>query len=226
VFRDWQKSCGLRTEVWAIASPGREMRWGEKPIDDMTVLVDRLVDALPLDKPFAFFGHSLGALVSFEAARRLSAKGAPIPQRLFVSGCPAPHVSRRTDSRGRISDKEMRRELLSMGGTPSEILDNPDILAAFMPVLLADFKLADEYVPPKGYTRFPITAYGGAADAEVPLGKLRAWEHWVREFEGDHFYLIGHRQPLVEDLLRRWPWIAPSPAAQDRLAISLTTMES
>jgi surfactin synthase thioesterase subunit len=198
----------------------------ERPIDDMARVIAELAPLVPRDKPFAFFGHSLGAIVSFEIARRLLEDGSGVPEHLFVSACPAPHVSRRPESRAGYSNAEMLEELRGLGGTPLEILDHPDLMEMVMPVMRADFKLADEYVAPKdGHSRFAITAYGGSADAEVPLHKIHAWEHWAdgrfasREFDGDHFYLNPHREALIDDLLRRWPARAEArPAAAERAA--------
>jgi surfactin synthase thioesterase subunit len=197
--------------VWATALPGREIRFAEVPLDRMDVLAAMLVEALPLDLPFAFFGHSLGGVVAFEVARQLRERGLPEPTRLFVSACPAPHLCLRDRSRATLSDDELLRTLESFGATPKEILGHPEYLQMVLPVLRADFNVIDRYMVPEGSeVRFPITSYAGSSDPYVPPERMMAWERWAtpgftcRSFVGDHFYLNHQRVMLIGDLLTHW----------------------
>jgi len=45
-----------------------------------------------LDKPFAVYGHSLGAIVGFALVRELRRRTRLLPYHLFVSGRRAPHL--------------------------------------------------------------------------------------------------------------------------------------
>lgn len=211
LFRDWHQHLTPYTEIWAAAIPGREIRAAEPPLYRLDTLALMLVEALPLDLPFAFFGHSLGGVVAFEVARQLHERRLPLPQRLFVSACPAPQLCRRERSRATLSDAELLRMLESFGGTPKEILGHPDYLQMVLSVLRADFNLIDSYVVPEGSAlRLPITAYAGTADAHITPSRILAWQHWAspgfacRSFEGDHFYLNHQRAALIDDLLSRW----------------------
>jgi surfactin synthase thioesterase subunit len=170
-----------------------------------------LVDAMPLDLPFAFFGHSLGGVLAFEVARQLHERRLPLPQRLFVSACPAPQLCRREKSRATLSDAELLQTLERFGGTPKEILGHPEYLQMVLSVLRADLNLIDSYVAPEGSGfRLPITAYAGSADTHITPMRILAWERWAlpgfvcRSFEGDHFYLNHQRTALIDDLLARW----------------------
>lgn len=210
LFSDWHRHVTAGTEVWAVATPGREMRFAEAPLDRMDELAAMLIEALPLDLPFAFFGHSLGGVASFEVARQLHERGLPEPVRLFVSASYAPHMCLRERSRATLSDAELLRTLESFGATPKEILGHPDYLQMVLRVLRADFNLIDNYVAPDSELRFPITAYAGAADPHVPVQRMDEWMRWAtpsficRSFDGDHFYLNPQRVPLIHDLLARW----------------------
>lgn len=211
LFWEWHRHVTPGTEVWAAVIPGRETRFAEQPLSRLDALAALLVEALPLDLPFAFFGHSLGGVVGFEVARQLHERGLPVPQHLFVSACPAPQFCLRERSRATLSDAELLRTLESFGATPREILENPDYRQMVLTVLRADFNLIDSYVPPQGSElRFPITAYAGSSDPHISRERILAWEQWAtpgfscRSFEGDHFYLNQHRAALIDDLLEHW----------------------
>lgn len=220
LFRDWHRHVPGDTEVWAVAMPGRETRFAEKPISQLRMLAGMLAEAMPLDLPFAFFGHSMGAVVCFELARQLHERGLAVPRHLFVSACSAPHLCRRDPSRATLGDAELLQLLEGFGGTPVEILRHPQYLEMVLPVLRADFGLIDEYlVPPDCRVRFPVTAYAGSRDAHVRMDRILAWGRWAthdfacRQFDGDHFYLVEHRAALIDDLLGRWDGCEASMAA-------------
>jgi medium-chain acyl-[acyl-carrier-protein] hydrolase len=211
LFWDWHRHVPSDTDVWAVAIPGRETRFAEAPIDQMDVLAAMLVETLPLDLPFAFFGHSLGGVLGFEVARQLHERGLPEPTRLFVSACPAPQLCLRERSRATLSDAELLHTLESFGATPKEILGHPEYLQMVLLVLRADFNLIDSYVVPgDSEVRFPITAYAGVSDPHIPPERMMAWERWAtpgfrcHSFDGDHFYLNHQRVALIGDLLARW----------------------
>ncbi|GLQ91145.1 thioesterase II family protein [Dyella acidisoli] len=211
LFWEWPKHVAPHTEVWAVAIPGRETRVAERPLYRLDTLAMMLVDAMPLDLPFAFFGHSLGGVTAFEVARQLHERRLPLPQRLFVSACPAPQLCRREKSRATLSDAELLRTLDSFAATPKEILGHPEYLQMVLSVLRADFNLIDSYVVPEGSAfQLPITAYAGTTDTHITPTRILAWERWAmpgftcRSFEGDHFYLNHQRTVLIGDLIARW----------------------
>jgi surfactin synthase thioesterase subunit len=223
LFSDWHRHVTSATEVWAVALPGRETRLAETPVDRMETLAALLVEVLPLDLPFAFFGHSLGAVIGFELARQLRMRGLPEPAHLFVSACLAPQLCLQERSRATLSDAELLHALESFGGTPKELLEYPDYLAMVLSVLRADFNLIDRYMAPEGSElRFRITAYAGTADPHVPPDLMRAWERWAmpgftcRSFAGDHFYLNARRAALIGDLLANWNTDGREQAPQTR----------
>src|SRR5689334_14765630 len=82
-FRGWANALP-DMEVRPVQVPGREKRLREKPFSQLLPLVQAMAEALPCDKPFAVFGHSMGALLTFELARELRRKGRPGPFHLFL----------------------------------------------------------------------------------------------------------------------------------------------
>jgi medium-chain acyl-[acyl-carrier-protein] hydrolase len=217
-FRDWTRAFPSSVELAAVQLPGRENRFTEPAISDWPPLVNALANAIVpvLDRPFAFYGHSLGTLVAFELALELRRRGGPLPFHLIVSGRGAPH---RPPSRRRsldLSDDELVAELRMLGGTPEEVFEYPELLETLLPTIRADFRLHTTYaVSDERPLDVPVTAYGGLDDAEAAEEDLGAWRDLtggpfrVRMFPGGHFFLNTARDPflraLVEDLTATMP---------------------
>jgi medium-chain acyl-[acyl-carrier-protein] hydrolase len=177
----------------------------------MEPLVTALAEALRpfLDRPFALFGHSLGALVSFELARRLQAQSGPLPRHLFVSGKRAPQCPQEHAPRHALPEAEFRAELRKIGGTPEEVLNNEDLLRLLTPTLRADFALYETYSLTDGPPlECPVIVFGGDQDPWVRIEHLEAWQvhtrgpFRVQEFPGDHFFLHPSESQLLEALAR------------------------
>ncbi len=207
-FREWQGLALAGVEVCGVQPPGRENRFHEPPLTAMPALVEQANAALRpwLDVPFAFFGHSLGALLAFETARRLRRERGPLPAWLFVAGCEAPARFRAADPplhtlpRDRFLD-ELRR----LKGTPEAVLRNAELLDALLPLLRADFAVLETYrytaEPPLAC---PLTAFGGLEDEQVSPDSLAAWEAEATAgfdlhlLPGDHFFPRTSRDTLLE----------------------------
>ena len=214
--RPWSAEAVPALDVVPVQLPGRERRLRERPFTAMAPLVEALAGALApvLDRPFALFGHSLGAWVGFELARHLRAVGGPQPMRLFVSGSRAPHLP---DTRPAIHDlpgSEFVAALGRLGGTPDEVLDHPDLMALLEPVLRADFAIADTYAyRPEEPLPFPISAFSGTADALAPPPTVAAWaalsqgQFRQRTLPGGHFFIQEQRAAIlaaIHDDLAWW----------------------
>jgi medium-chain acyl-[acyl-carrier-protein] hydrolase len=210
VFFTWPRSLPADVELAAVQLPGREARIGEKPYSDMMELVDRLSRELTpahMTLPFAFFGHSNGAIMSFELARRLRQDGRPMPRHLFLSGRMAAHVAPRHEPIHALPEPEFSQQLRRLEGTPEEILQNAEIMDLIRPLLRADFSLAETYVyDPGPPLDVPISAYGGSDDPDVTVDDVYAWrEHTTAEFHpkifpGGHFFLNTDRAALLAHL--------------------------
>lgn len=159
---------------------------------------------LPLTgMPFALFGHSMGAFLAFELARGLQSCSRP-PAALFVSGSPSPTALAEIPQRSSMSDAELVRELEHLGGTPPEVLSNPELLGLVLPVLRADFELTQSYrYVPGEQLRCPVRALGGWLDPEAQPDRLDAWRDMtsgafaMNLFMGDHFFLVRWEEQIV-----------------------------
>jgi surfactin synthase thioesterase subunit len=197
-------------EIWAINPPGREVRLEEPPFARMEPLVNDLAKAIRphLDVPFAFFGHSGGALVAFELARRLRRDEGLGPQHLFASASAAPHLRSRNGYAGR-SDAELLAMLNELGTIPAGVAQEAELLELFMPALRADLDLIERYeYRAEEPLESPITALRGTADPVVSAAEVAAWEEHTNsvftavEMDGDHFFISAERC-AVAGIVRR-----------------------
>jgi len=204
IYRDWTRSFPEWVEVCPVQLPGRGIRNREKPFVRMDQLVKALLrDMRPyLSKPFAFFGHSMGAVIGFELTRLLRRENAMLPVHLFVSGRGAAQVTTRKPPTYNLPDAAFKQELRRLKGTPSEVLAHPELMEVVMPLLRADFELIQTYT----YTHeqplnIPLTALGGLED-EISREEFEGWRaettgsFSLRMFAGDHFYLTTNQQLL------------------------------
>jgi medium-chain acyl-[acyl-carrier-protein] hydrolase len=208
-YNSWANALAPFFELYALQLPGRECRFKEKPFDQLLPLVKELADTicLALNKPFAFFGHSLGALISFELTRHLQEKKLPAPIHFFVSGWRAPHLPDPYPPLHRLPLAGFIQELKRLNGTPESVLQNPELLEIFLPVLRSDFKMAETYVyENEDPIACPITAFGGRHDHLVSRGELEAWQLHTSEkfrlkmFPGGHFYINHRQQELFDEI--------------------------
>lgn len=211
-FRDWPDELGESVEVLAAHLPGRGSRLGEPPLDDLATLVEALADDLAqhTDKPFAFFGHSVGALLAFEVAAALQERGLPTPLRVFASAHQAPHVPHAGATMHDLPQVELVEVVRRLGLVPADALADEELLSLILPPLRADFALSETYRCPEDATlSVPITALGGSDDDLATAQDLAAWARHtdrgfeVRMYRGDHFYTTTQLPALAADLVDR-----------------------
>jgi medium-chain acyl-[acyl-carrier-protein] hydrolase len=173
----------------------------------MAALIGALADHIVgyLDRPFAFFGHSMGAAVAFELARELRRRSSALPKMLIASGARAPQFRRHHVPPPAPSREEFVEELRRLQGIPAEALLDPALLRAIMPALEADAALYRNYIYEEGAPlSVPVRAYGGADDPNVRREHLEAWAEQtdasfgVRIFPGGHFYLTTAGKPFQD----------------------------
>jgi medium-chain acyl-[acyl-carrier-protein] hydrolase len=202
VFGDWinqlPPEVRREIEVCSIHLPGRECNHSEPLFRELSPLLDFLDPAIASysNLPYAFFGHSMGALICFELARRLRRRGIPGPIHLTVCGHRAPHLDNPHQPIHKLPEAQFRTKLREFGGTPEAVLQDEELMELLTAPLRADFAVCENY----SYTveaplDCSITAFGGNDDPKVSRDELSAWRAQttrsfsLRMFPGGHFFL-------------------------------------
>lgn len=206
-FRDWATLLPPSVELIAVQYPGRQDRMADPLPSRLVTLADEIAAAIaPLRRPTAFFGHSMGATVAYEAARRLRPRYPSPLARLFVSACRAP-LTHRPAPRLALDDDKLRDYVRSLDRADAGVLEDEEVWRLTLPTLRHDFGLIEdyEYVPgaPLGC---PITAIAGDRDETVSLADAARWAELtvgpfdVMELSGGHFYFDGALPELARVL--------------------------
>ena len=212
-FKDWAEVLPEDVELCIVQMPGREERLRETLLTDMTAITDVLSKELSAytDKPFAFLGHSMGAIIAYEVACRLRAMGAAPMRHLFLSSRAAPQLQDNSESL-RFLDNEAFIERLHglYGAVPDSIRQSVELQKVFLPILRADVTLLETYEPEEVEPlECAVTVFGGVDDPAITSAMLAGWQERTsagfaqHEFPGGHFYIHAERDAVVALIVER-----------------------
>ena len=206
IYRAWPSQVAAALEVVAVQLPGRESRLKEPLVDSLAPLVTALADVMApyTNAPYAFLGHSFGALLSFELIRELRRRGSSMPVCLFASGRQAPRIPEPDPPLHRLPEPDFARAVHNRyNGIPQFIFDEPELLRLLLPALRADLSMAETYAyGDEAPLDCAISVFGGTLDHRLAKADLDAWRDEttagcsVRLFPGGHFFL-EHAQAQV-----------------------------
>jgi len=206
VFRPWVDKLPDGIEILAVQLPGRENRLREPCVHEMSKIVEGLEADIveSIEAPFAFFGHSLGSLIAYEVLQNFARSGRANAELLFASGGPAPHTCTGPTQPRKLTQEQILDDLRSISGAPSELLNDPEILALVLPMLQADFELYANYRyeerPP---LECPIVTIRGAGDTYISYQSQTEWKnHTDRHFSfqvvpGKHLFMVDSSLALL-----------------------------
>ncbi|MEM1002742.1 MAG: thioesterase domain-containing protein [Bacteroidota bacterium] len=209
VFNSWKPHLDKNITLYPVEMAGRGKRINEEPYHNIEEAVDDIFESISSElqqAPFMFFGHSLGALISYELALKLRKLHFPQPLHLFFSGKGAPHIDSEDEKKYHLmKDDEFRTEVLRLGGTPPEFFDHPELLELFVPLLKNDFRIAENYFHKGDVVPFDqnITVFLGKHD-NLTEEQCNKWKEFtnkgcnIHHFEGGHFFLHDHMMQIIE----------------------------
>lgn len=211
-FMHWSARLPENVELIAVQYPGRGGHVARPPHRDLGVLVDELanVAATLLDRPTVILGHSLGAVVAYEFARRF--RDQPNLRHLFVSGCLAPVYWPPPEGKrlGQLSAEAFAVALRERGAFPQAVFEHDSLREYVVAVAKADYEMIASY----GYVKreplgVPITALAGQDDGEAPLDGMDAWADESKypvsflTFPGEHLFVYDHVDAIAPILVGR-----------------------
>jgi len=209
IYRSWSKFCPVEFECFAIQPPGRETRFADELIANVTNYAESAAQAihtLPADRPLVLFGHSLGALAAYETALNLSLMGRPVDH-LIVSGRQDPSTPSKREPIAHLSDAAFVKQMATYNGTPAEVIANRDLLELLLPMIKNDFAMSENYAARSSLKlACPVMAIGSLEDSWLDAESLEQWKDVtsgdfdMKWFSGDHFYLNHQTADLVQFL--------------------------
>jgi len=212
VYNKWNEKLPSDIELIKIELPGRGSRLTEMPIRHLNFMVRQLHKELLTyltEKPFIFFGYSMGALLCYELTKLLLIENGLKPEQLFVSAHRAPHINRDDKPVSQLTDEELVQRLKQLNGTPEIVLQTPELLQLVLQIMRADLELCDSYVYNQATLPLdiPITAFAGHMDKTVSVESVEAWSQHTKNhftfkvYEGDHFFIRNHEESLIEAVI-------------------------
>jgi surfactin synthase thioesterase subunit len=210
IYRSWASRLSM-VELLPVQLPGRETRLKEAPYTNARSLVRAMGQALLpyFDRPFCFFGHSMGALLAFELAREIRREYALSPRHIFVSGRRAPTTPRQNGIIHNLPQKDFIERLRELNGTLPPALENLELVQLLLPMLKADFAICETYEhKPEEPLNCGISAFGGLEDTHVRREHMEGWrEQTTEDFKlrmlpGNHFFLHESQDVLLQILFR------------------------
>lgn len=211
MYARWRHCLPSWIELVPLELPGRGRRFAEPCIDDFETLVTLLCaeQAQQFKRPYALFGHSMGALLAYGMALRLQQAGQPLPLALFASGSPAP--SRRSPRRAadQYDDATLIADLRKQGGTPEEVFANAELMRITLDVLAPDYRVCDSFQQVAALPlHFPVHAFAGRQD-DIGAARIEAWSATAARsfsvdwFDGGHFFIQQQQSEVLAALARR-----------------------
>ena len=207
VFLKFRKGLHPSIELSPVELAGRGSRMDEPFHNGIAAAARDVYSRIQGDmehRPYAFWGHSMGGLIVFEVLHLAKAAGIPDPRHVFLSACRAPQAVKRSRAVHKLSDEDLKEEILLMGGTPPEALEQEEFLRLFLPVLRADYRAVETYEFPGDRPKLTcdITAVGGDRDA-LPVQEMLGWREVTQggfrmiRLSGDHFFIHDNVEAMA-----------------------------
>lgn len=207
-YNDWKKDINPNIEIVPLEIPGRGIRYEETFFHSIAQIVEDLLNQIKgnLNRPYAIFGHSMGAILSYELAHLIKENCMNQPLHLFLSSYLPPDNRYETGLSSKLDDLALKDKIISMGGTSLDVINNNCLWDIFKRIILADFYVLENYHYQEYANNLDIdfTIIYGDSDSEIDKENLLKWSQYTTgkcsfiEFKGGHFYLFQHKLKLLK----------------------------
>lgn len=209
IYNKWESLLDSKIILKPIELPGRGKRIKESPLKTLKEIVDDTFDIIKSEilngEEYAFFGHSMGALIVHELLEKIYLKKMPKPSHVFFSGKGAPQVKREKRNYYLMDDETFKKEIMKLGGTPPNFFEYPELVEIFLPVLRNDFKIAETEIHDNDMTtkNVNITALFGESEC-LTKEQMEGWKSYSNGdcslifYEGGHFFIHNHTKEIVK----------------------------
>ncbi|MFC0003922.1 thioesterase II family protein [Micromonospora siamensis] len=211
IYRDWGGLLPPSIAYQCVQLPGRQQRRAEPAFTEMEPLLDALREtvAAELDeRPYAFFGHCMGAQLAYRLAAMLVADGERPPVLVAASGWAPEGFRTPTMEHARLPEADLRQWIVDLGSLPADVMHDEELLAMVIPTLRADLAVCATAVDRGEQVPCPVVSYGGRSDPLMFPGAMASWQDRTvnylgnSEFPGGHFYIEEHALTVTSDLVR------------------------
>jgi surfactin synthase thioesterase subunit len=211
IYKEWDALLPRSVAHQCVQLPGRQQRLGEQAFTEMTPLLDTLCEAVAAeldDRPYAFFGHCMGAQIAYRLAAMLERDGQQTPVLIGASGWAPEGFRTPTLEHSRLPEAELRQWIVDLGSLPADVRHDEELLAIVIPALRADLAVCATAVDRGEKVCCPVVSYGGRTDPLMFPGAMASWTDRTAsylgnsEFPGGHFYIDDHAQTVTSDLTR------------------------
>jgi surfactin synthase thioesterase subunit len=194
-----------------VEMPGRGRRLGEYCVEDIGLIADEMayvINKNTTDISFAFFGHSLGAIVAFKTACLMKEYFGKTPVKLIIAGREAPHMKIVSKFRTSMGVNALIEELRRNCATPEDILNNKEAIDFFAPIFMSDYKMDENFRYCGEKLNIPITAHSGSMDHDADKKIMEKWSEVtdnlfrIKEFDGKHFFVHDMGEEYIEEVVR------------------------
>ena len=207
IYYSWKKHLVPEIELVPLELAGRGSRIHETLYNDRAEAVEDVLRLIKGDihtSPYLLFGHSMGALISYELVQRIRESNLPPPMHIFFSGTSAPHLKDEEKKYHLMDEEDFKQQVLELGGTPPEFFESPELLELFLPLLKNDFRLAETDIPRGEINPLDqnITVFQGKED-DLSTQQCEEWRRHthgrcrLHYFEGGHFFLNEETEQIT-----------------------------
>lgn len=195
-------------ECIRLELPGRGNRFGQPLLNSKKAAIEDYYNQILshlTGAPFVLFGHSMGAVLTFEIASRLE-KENKAPKAIIVTGNAGPNIERK-EIRYNLSDEDFINALAKLGGTPSEVIDNKELFQLFNPILCADFEVVENPDIPVANKLEVTPIYAMMGKDEENADSIDNWMFYSEKevstqvLDGGHFFIHDHPETLAQKII-------------------------